>query len=179
MVPAGNKVERLSSVNHSTKTIHHHLHVSIGVIKLVDFYCKLNLMGNTEFAYFLIISCNTVCSLVLIASYALNPNPVLNSSEYVLRSFIVINAKCSCKNILVGCFSRSSTISNQCSLYSEWYFLIITGKFVCFNPFPIFFSFNLNVSLLMFCSYVSLVMKTIFYMLKKLFFDSVGPHYFT
>ena len=54
VVPAGNKVERLSSVNHSSKTIHHHLHVYIGVIKLVDFYCKLNLMGNTEFAYFLL-----------------------------------------------------------------------------------------------------------------------------
>ena len=26
MVPAGNKAERLSSVNHSTKTIHHHQH---------------------------------------------------------------------------------------------------------------------------------------------------------
>ena len=26
MVPAGNKAKRLSSVNHTTKTIHHHLH---------------------------------------------------------------------------------------------------------------------------------------------------------
>ena len=26
MVPAGNKAKRLSSVNHTTKTIHHHYH---------------------------------------------------------------------------------------------------------------------------------------------------------
>ena len=26
MVPAGNKAKRLSSVNHTTKTIHHHHH---------------------------------------------------------------------------------------------------------------------------------------------------------
>ena len=27
MVPAGNKAKRLSSVNHTTKTIHHHHHL--------------------------------------------------------------------------------------------------------------------------------------------------------
>ena len=35
MVPAGNKAKHLSSVNHSTKTIHHHKRVASRVVKLL------------------------------------------------------------------------------------------------------------------------------------------------
>ena len=35
MVPAGNKAKRLSSVNHTTKTIHHHHHQITEILKQV------------------------------------------------------------------------------------------------------------------------------------------------
>ena len=36
VVPAGNKAKRLSSVNHTTKTIHHHHHHSPSLLTLTD-----------------------------------------------------------------------------------------------------------------------------------------------
>ena len=41
MVPAGNKAERLSLVNHSAKTVHHHYHQ----LKSDDFFYKKFLPG--------------------------------------------------------------------------------------------------------------------------------------
>ena len=51
MVPAGNKAKRLSSVNHTTKTIHHHHHHSNVFISILLFLLltlnELVLSGKT------------------------------------------------------------------------------------------------------------------------------------
>ena len=42
MVPAGNKAKRLSSVNHTTKTIHHHHHHQRTLVLRGGWGCRLN-----------------------------------------------------------------------------------------------------------------------------------------
>ena len=42
MVPAGDKAKRLSSVNHTTKTMsHHHQLISISIVRIVDSYVDM------------------------------------------------------------------------------------------------------------------------------------------
>ena len=47
MVPAGNKAKRLSSVNHTTKTIHHHHH-HLSIITI--YKVVLHIKGDTKAA---------------------------------------------------------------------------------------------------------------------------------
>ena len=50
MVPAGNKAKHVSSVNHTTKTIHHHHHSEISVRRNIKAACipfaKTLFIGN-------------------------------------------------------------------------------------------------------------------------------------
>ena len=46
MVPAGNKAKRLSSVNHTTKTIHHHT-LDLWIHVLNDHFCQNNMFFST------------------------------------------------------------------------------------------------------------------------------------
>ena len=41
MVPAEDKAKRLSSVNHTTKTINHHQLINISVLRIVDSYVDM------------------------------------------------------------------------------------------------------------------------------------------
>ena len=55
MTPAGNKAKRLSSVNHTTKTIHHYHHYHLGLIyELVEEVAIQNIReveGTLEIVY--------------------------------------------------------------------------------------------------------------------------------
>ena len=50
MIPAGNKAKHLSSVNHTTKTIHHHHSLSSRCNYSKYFFCCKKMYGNLEAA---------------------------------------------------------------------------------------------------------------------------------
>ena len=83
MVPAGNKAKRLSSVNHTTKTIHHHHHQSSILNKdsvASFFFCNLFKFFKVAFLR------NTPGRQVLIGSFALG-NYIFKFSDNNVKCF--------------------------------------------------------------------------------------------
>ena len=71
MVPAGNKAKSLSSVNHTTKTIHHHHHLDFDnsyllILQTISHTKSLALLQNSSIYHFLVIK-EAHCCLRLIS----------------------------------------------------------------------------------------------------------------
>ena len=102
-------------------------------------------------------------------SHFLNPKLVPNLwADVFLESIITLTANFSSIKNSVGCFFGSYISSYLFFLSFKWNFIVISGKFLWFNPSPICFSFNQNFSSLStifsmaFLSYVLLLISTAF-----------------
>ena len=107
--------------------------------------------GNNIVLPFLVFNTfeSTFSCLVLITSCSLNPRFLLNLLDSsVLQSIIISIAKSSSKKLLLGWFFSSSINSYLWFLWSEWYFLVRTGKPAKWsNPSSICFSLNYSIPL--------------------------------
>ena len=72
MVPAGNKAKRLSSVNHTTKTIHYHHHKVINIQVFFKLHDRIELL-----LHYRNISISTFFRDVVLESWGFNTDPTI------------------------------------------------------------------------------------------------------
>ena len=140
MVPAGNKDKRLSSVNHTTKTIHHyHLHLHLHLPQpLVIFHCCFLHTSSSFFHLYTIFNINH-SSFTVIPGYTA-------PSNIRLRVECSVHCHCfSCLSIAIHLMNPALYLTNAIALgqfLQHYQTLVLTSELshgnIIFSPFPSF-----------------------------------------